>query len=305
MKQPLLGHLTPFAKLIFLFLLTICCLIIFSVVGILLAFPLFHINLFTSLSTIIDFDNPGSVNVLKYLQIIQSIGLFIVPALLAGWLFGGGTFSYPGLNRNAPWKVFLMVFIIMFISLPFVNMLTSANELMKLPQALKGFEDWMKSTEKEAADLTDAFLAVNSLKGLLVNLFMIAVIPAIGEELFFRGILQRLFGEWFKNRHVAILFTAFFFGAIHLQFYGILPRIFLGALFGYLYYWTGSLWLPIFAHFLNNGSAVIISFLSQKGYISAKYEDFGATDNLFLIAGSVLFTGFFLFIIYVKERQRI
>jgi len=131
---------------------------------------------------------------------------------------------------------------------------------------------------------------------------MIAIIPAIGEELFFRGVMQRIFSDWFKNMHVAIFFTAFLFAAIHMQFYGMLPRMMLGVLFGYLYYWTGSLWVPVFAHFLNNGAAVIVSYLSSRGFISSGYEDFGATNNFFLIAGSIVFTSFLLFMVYQKGK---
>ena len=304
MKEPILGHLTPVAKLIFVLLLTLSCFIIITLAGILAAFPLFHINLFTDLSIINDFNNPSSVELLKYLQIIQSIGLFIIPAFLCGIFFGRSGSGYLGLNKISSSSVLLGTLLIMFVSLPMINWMTSVNEMMKLPEFFKGIEQWMKGTEDEAAKLTETFLNVKSTGGLMVNLLMIAVIPAIGEELFFRGLLQRLFSEWFKNIHLAIFFTAFLFGAIHLQFYGILPRIFLGILFGYLYYWTGSLWIPVFAHFINNGSAVIISYLANRGFISTGYEDFGATNNFFLITGSIVFTGFLLFGIYWKEKKK-
>jgi len=304
MKEPILGHLSASAKLIYVFLLVIVSFSLLSIFGILLAIPLFHVNLFTDLSVYTDFQNPGSVSLLKYLQIIQSISLFILPAVLAGFLFGGNTGNYLGLNKLATGRIFLATILIIFVSLPVINWATSLNEMIKLPDFLKGVEDWMKETEEKAAGLTEAFLNVNSTGGLLVNLLMIAVIPAIGEELFFRGLLQRLFSEWFRNVHLAIFFTAFLFAAIHLQFYGFLPRMLLGVLFGYLFFWTGSLWVPVFAHLLNNGSAVIISFLANRGTISSGYEDFGATNDLFLIAGSILFTAGLLYLIYRTTRHK-
>ena len=179
------------------------------------------------------------------------------------------------------------------------------NEMMKLPVSLSGLEKWMKDTEEEAGRITDAFLEVSTTGGFLVNLMMIAIIPAIGEELFFRGILQRLFSEWFRNVHIAVFFTAFLFGAIHMQFYGLLPRVILGVMFGYFYVWTGSLWVPILAHFLNNGAAVIVSFLAGKGVIKTNYEDFGATDNVFLITGSILFTVFLLYLVKVFSDKKL
>ena len=170
--------------------------------------------------------------------------------------------------------------------------------MMKLPEFLWRIEDWMKETEDQAARLTESFLNVDSSGGLIINLIMIAIIPAIGEELFFRGLLQRLIAEWFKNAHIAIFLASFLFAAIHLQFYGFLPRMILGVLFGYLFYWTGSIWIPIFAHLLNNGSAVIISYLVNRGQVSSGYEDFGATENVFLITGSILFTAGLLYLVY-------
>ena len=298
MKEPILFRLSAPAKLVYVFLLVIVCFVILSMIGILMAFPLFHVNLFKDLSVYTDYHNPDFVPILKYLQIIQSISLFILPALLAGFFFGGNSGNYLGLNKISTGRIFLATILIIFVALPMINWATSVNEMIKLPDFLKGVENWMKETEETAAGLTESFLKVNSTGGLLLNLLMIAIIPSIGEELFFRGLLQRLFSEWFRNVHIAIFFTAFLFAAIHLQFYGFLPRMILGVLFGYLFYWTGSIWIPIFAHFLNNGSAVIISFLANRGTISSGYEDFGATNDLFLIAGSFLFTLGLLYLIY-------
>jgi hypothetical protein len=304
MKDHVLGKLSPYAKLIFVFLLVIVSFFLLSILGILLAFPLFHVNLFTDLSVYTDFQNPGSVPVLKYLQIIQSISVFILPALLAGFFFGGNTSNYLRINKLSSGRIFLASILIMFVSLPLINWTTSLNEMIKLPGFLNRIEDWMKDTEEKAAGLTEAFLNVDTAGGLLVNLLMIAIIPSIGEELFFRGLLQRLFSEWFRNVHLAIIITAFLFAAIHLQFYGFLPRMLLGVLFGYLFYWTGSIWIPIFAHFLNNASAVIISFLANRGTLSTGYEDFGATNDVFLIAGSILFTAGLIYMVYRTTRQK-
>ena len=304
MKAPILAHLTPATKLIFLLLLVIFCFITVSLAGVLFAVPLFHLNLFKDLTILNNFDNPASVGLLKYLQIIQSFGLFILPAILAGIFFGGNMNCYLGTNKGSFSSVFLGTLLIMFVSLPLINWLTSVNEMMSLPGSFRGIEQWMKETEEEASKITEAFLNVKTTGGLLVNILMIAIIPALGEELFFRGLLQRLFSEWFKNVHIAIFFTAFLFGAIHLQFYGILPRIFLGVVLGYLFFWTGSLWVPVFAHFINNGSAVLISYLANRGFISTGYEDFGATNNVFLITGSILFTAGLLFLVYRSTGRR-
>jgi uncharacterized protein len=305
MKEPILGHLSPSAKLIFVFLLVIVCFVILSIIGMLMAIPLFDVNLFKDIAAYTDYQNPDAVPVLKFLQIIQSVSLFLLPSLLAGYLFGGNKWNWLGLDNTSTGRIFLATALIMFVSLPAIGWTTSLNEMMKLPEFLKGIEDWMKVTEEQALKLTESFLNINSASGLIINLIMIAIIPAIGEELFFRGLLQRLFSEWFSNVHVAIFVTSFLFAAIHLQFYGFLPRMLLGVLFGYLFYWTGSIWIPIFGHFLNNDSAVIISFMSNRGTISSGYEDFGATENLFLVCSSVLFTAGLLYLIFRSTRNKV
>jgi len=256
------------------------------------------------MSVLTEFNDPQAVSLLKYFQLIQSIGFFILPAMLAGWFFEGNATGYLKLNKISPVTIFVVTTFIMFVSLPAINWLISVNEMMKLPQALHGVEQWMKDAEDQAAQLTDAFLKTNTIRSLGVNLLVIAIIPAIGEEMLFRGILQRLFSEWFRNVHVAIVFTAFIFAAIHLQFYGFLPRMLLGVMFGYLFWWSGSLWLPIFAHFLNNGAAVVVSFLVSRNVVNQDYENFGSTNNVFFIMGSIVLTGLLLFWIYRKTKTK-
>ena len=305
MKTAILGHLTPFSKIVFVFMLLITGLILTLGIGILAAIPLFHINLLSEISFLTDINNPVAVSLMKYLQIVQSIGLFIMPPLLAGYFFEKNALRYLGMKKNPGGTIFIIVILLMFFSIPFLNWLVSINESMKLPSFLQGIEQWMKDSEEQAAQLTTAFLDVQTVGGFLLNILMIAILPAVGEELLFRGLLQKLFGEWFKNIHVAIFFTAFIFGLVHMQFYGLLPRMMLGVIFGYLFYWTGSLWVPIFAHFLNNASVVVASFLSNLGLIKTDYENFGNTDNLLLIIGSALFSSLLLMFIYKKQKLAI
>jgi len=303
MKRALLMDLTPFTRLVFSVLLIISSFLAVFLLGILLAIPLFKVNLFNSLAILDDYSDPSSIALLKYLQILQTFGLFIVPPLLAGYFFERNSPSYLRIDRPSRPVIYLMTLVIMFVTLPLVNWMISVNEGMHFPAILKGIETWMKSTEEEAANLTTAFMNADTFGGFTVNFIMIAVLPAIGEEFLFRGLLQRLFHEWIKNINVAIFLSAFLFGAMHFQFYGIFPRMMLGVMFGYLFYWTGSLWIPIFAHFINNASAVIVSYLAQKGQINDSWENFGATDNLLLILGSTLFTGFVLYLIFRSARQ--
>lgn len=161
---------------------------------------------------------------------------------------------------------------------------------MTFPHALAGIGEWMKAKETQADQLTEIFLQVKSPGGLALNLLVIALVPAVGEELLFRGLLQRLLGEWTRNIHAGVILTAFIFSAIHLQFFGFLPRFLLGLMLGYLLEITQSLWAPVFAHFVNNATLVILFYLHYNGFITMKMENFGSSDNYFVIFFSLLLT---------------
>ena len=107
-----------------------------------------------------------------------------------------------------------------------------------------------------------------------------AILPAVGEELLFRGLLQQKLFSCFKNIHISIWITAFLFSALHLQFFGFFPRFLLGALLGYMFYWSGSLWLPIIAHFTNNALALLMSFFISKNMISTDLDQIGIDENM-------------------------
>jgi len=304
MKTPLLHALRPFPRILFTVLLIISCLFIFFLAGILLAMPFFGLSLSGVLALLADYANPEAIPLLKYLQIIQEVGIFIVPPLLAAFMFSSNPLCYLKLTSYSRWETWVLATVVMVTSIPAISQLIELNEAMQLPGWLAGLEQWMQEAEEQAKKLTDAFLEVDTAGGFLLNLVMIAVLPAIGEELLFRGLFQRLFHEWLGNIHIAIILSGFIFGAMHLQFYGMLPRMMLGILFGYLFYWSGSLWLPIFAHFLNNGVAVTVSFLERQGLIETSLEDFGTTHNLFLIISSIILTALALYMYRKVSRQR-
>ena len=301
MKQALLGNLTPFSRLIFAVALTFSCFIVFFFAALLLAIPIYHLDLKGTLDLLNQPDNPKSLVLLKYFQVTQSFGLFIIPPILIGYFFEQNAWSFLKARSTGNGSFYFIVFLLMFVSLPFINWLVDINEMMKLPSFFKGMEDWMKNAEEQAGRLTDSFLAGKSFSSFLFNLFMIGLLPAVGEEFMFRGVLQKLLGNWFKNIHVAIMITGFLFGAMHMQFYGLLPRMVLGIMFGYLFYWSGSIWLPVFAHFVNNSGAIIISYLTSLGLISQKYQDFGSTSNMVYITFSLLMTASCMFMVYRRK----
>ena len=157
---------------------------------------------------------------------------------------------------------YLLVFLLMFISIPALSWIIEINANMVLPNFMSGLEEWMRASEKQAEMLTKAFLTFDGVGSLFYILILVAVVPAVGEELLFRGVLQKIFIQWTKNPHLGIWITAFLFSALHMQFFGFFPRMLLGAVFGYVFLWSKSLWLPILGHFINNGSVVILSYFA-------------------------------------------
>ncbi|MCX6284675.1 MAG: CPBP family intramembrane metalloprotease, partial [Bacteroidetes bacterium] len=221
MKQALFANLTPFSRLVFAIALTFSCFILLFFLSLLIAMPLFHMNLAGILGILNQTDNPRALALLKYFQVTQSFALFIVPPVLIGYLFERNSWSYLRANTTVAGTLCFIVFLLMFLSLPFINWLVDVNKLMKLPAFLKGVEDWMKAAEEQAGKLTDTFLAGKSFGNFLFNIFMMGLLPAVGEEFMFRGLLQKLLTGWIKNIHLAIFITGFLFGLMHMQFYGI------------------------------------------------------------------------------------
>lgn len=209
----------------------------------------------------------SSIEVIKLLQLFISTGMFIVPALFFARLESQNWTAYLKFKRF-PFVLILIAILIMVSSGPMLELSAELNRNMRLPDFLKGLEQWMLIKEQEMAAMTKQLLLMNTLGVLIFNILMLAVIPAVGEELIFRGCLQKIFAKWTGNKHVAIWLTAIIFSAIHVQFYGFLPRMLLGALFGYLLIWSGTIWIPILGHFINNAVAVITAYVYQQKGIS-------------------------------------
>ena len=246
------------------------------------------------------FEQPLSVSSLKWIQFFQSAAMFLLPPLCMAYLWSKQPLEWlkvkgeKELKGERVWAVVLML-----VALPAINLLAHINEQMALPAFLEPLEAWMKTQEETAKTLTDQFMHVTTFGGLIINLLLMAVLPAISEELTFRGVLMNLFkvkGKRLEMKgesvpHLAIWCSAILFSAIHLQFYGFVPRMLMGALFGYMLVWTGSLWTPILMHFTNNAMAVILYFVSLRaGWDIEMMDAIGTNDTLWLGVVSMVIT---------------
>ncbi|MBN1182949.1 MAG: CPBP family intramembrane metalloprotease [Bacteroidales bacterium] len=305
MRKGIFSNIHPIGKLILALLIAFTIFFIFFILSIIVAIPIYNIGLEELQSIAGDITNIENINILKFFQIVQSLGLFVIPPFIIAWFIASRAMEFLGLVRKPLSSSILLSIIIILVGVPVINYLGEVNANMKLPSFMSGLERWMMDQENEYKILTERLLEANNLSTLLINIFMIAIIPAFGEELAFRGILQQLLSSWFKNKHVAVVITAFIFSAIHLQFYGFIPRFVLGLYLGYLFVWSGSLWLPIIAHFTNNCAAVIFYYLANKNIVNQDLEQYGTEGKSFYaVVISTAIIVMLLLIIQRKEKQR-
>jgi membrane protease YdiL (CAAX protease family) len=263
--KPLLVKAHPITKLFLLLFGMLAIFLIINFLGMLLAIPFFGFS-WSEISELIQ-DNLSTAGAyfIKYFQGIQSIGFFVIPGLLFYYLL----FDNKNPVNNRPISTNSLISGIILVSLiasvPLINYLVYMNSEIKLPVELAGLENTLQKLENDAAQLTEKILSGKSFCDYLLNLIIIALLPSIGEEFIFRGVLQRLFLQWTKSGFLAICLAGIIFSAFHLQFYGFIPRLLLGIYFGYLFYWSKKIWFAVWAHFLNNAMAVSLYFLSSHG----------------------------------------
>jgi membrane protease YdiL (CAAX protease family) len=171
----------------------------------------------------------------------------------------------------------------LLFSLPSITILAEINQNIHLPEAFSSLEESLRSTEKLAAELTMLFVRVDTPGDIALSFFAIAVIPAIGEEIIFRGFFQRELIQQTGKVHLSVWIAAFVFSFIHFQFLGFFPRVLLGALLGYMYVWSGSLLVPICMHFTNNALTLSLLIIYKKGYSNFNPESSEQIPYLFVI----------------------
>lgn len=217
----------------------------------------------------------------------NQIFTFIIPSLIFVFLIHKKrAFSFLQLHRFPSYQLLSMGIFLVIAAFPIAQLLLKLNEMVILP-------DLAAEAESQVSKMTSALLVMETPWEFLTTLGLVAVLPAIGEELMFRGIVQNYLMKEI-NAHLAIWVSAALFSALHLQFAGFLPRLFLGALLGYLFYWSGSLWLAILAHFINNGVQVMaVYFYKKQGNTIDAEATVGLPWSIYLISillfGSIVY----------------
>jgi uncharacterized protein len=200
----------------------------------------------------LDLVNPDTLMTMKWLQAMSSVTIFLIPAWLYSVIcFNGRPFYFLGLRPAEKQNMYVWAILCILLAFPLVLWLGQLNQQVPLPE-------WIKGMEEDATKQMEAFLKADGLKDVLINVFIIALLPAICEEICFRGALQRILIHIFRSPWTGIIVSSIIFSAIHLQFQGFLPRMFLGIVLGALYWYSESLWPSIIAHFVNNAVQVIV-----------------------------------------------
>lgn len=239
---------------------------------------------------------PGFLQAILTMQgIVTLVGLIILPVVYLTRL------EHKPLSPFFPrqQRILLILLIVAGIGVTFpisISPLAEWNMNIRFPEFMSGFEQWAMQEEERLAKLTSAITDFKSTEELLLGLLVIALLPAIGEELVFRGMIQHELWRSARNIHLAIWISAGIFSAIHMQFYGFIPRLLLGALFGYLYYWSGNLLIPIFSHFFNNAFAVIMVYLNHLEITDVNMEDGEAAPLQYVVIGLLLTLAFVYYI---------
>lgn len=236
--------------------------------------------------------NDGNIGALKFMQLMNQVGLFLLPGALFMWLMRLGKGTSASLLSWFP------ALLVPVCALPIVTFLGTINEQLPLmEEALI----WMRSNQEKANLLYENLLVMNSPMDLITNLFIMAFVPAVAEETLFRGGLQQMIQRHSKNAHLAIWGAAIIFSLIHFQFLTFIPRVVMGAGLGYIFYWGGSLWMSILAHAINNAVAISAYYFLKDDPRLEEFDGIGQTLDGWVLAASV--TTLALFFILYRFRK--
>jgi uncharacterized protein len=258
-------------------------------------------------------DTVLNVSQMRIIQFLQSFCIFLFPPLILSRIYREDSKDFLSLWKPNV-KEALMAMLSIIVSIPLLNVLVAWNAGMHLPAALQDMENWMRVQEDAATRVTEMLMAGTTVSDLLLNLLLVGVLAGLGEELFFRGLVLRIFTDALKPKtdggtpawvmHVSIWTVAIFFSAVHMQFFGFIPRLLLGAWLGYLLWWTGSIWVPALAHFTNNAFSTFAIYGQNKGLLTENPDRLGLDNTWWLsVISFVLLTGFVLY--FSKSRKKI
>lgn len=243
-------------------------------------------------------DTPEALSALRINQFLSQILGMLLPVVFYARLVNVDVAEELGaFNRALPLS-YLLSFVLMVSAIPFIDWTMELNRGIDFPALLGEAGKSILESEQRMEELTSLFLKMSGPADLLLMLGLMAVMPAICEEFVFRGVFQKIMHRGFNNAHAAVWVTAFLFSLAHFQFYGFVPRFILGAALGYLYLYSGTIWVPMVAHFTNNAIAVLSVYYGFNTEALAT----GSTQYI-LAATSILLVVVMLIIMARAEKK--
>ena len=241
---------------------------------------------------------------LIWIQGISQLLMFLLPALLFAWIFEGRatTFFQTGMKKWQALPVLLAILLII-IAIPMIDFLTTWNESLHLPESMSQWEASMRAKQVQSQELMSGFLSLPGVGYMLLNLLMLAAIPAVCEEFVFRGVIQKTLVGWFRNPHVAIVVTAAVFSLTHFEMFYFVPRFVLGICLGYIYYYTRTIWASVLAHFTNNALIVVLTYAHNAGIFAADPQSLQLPCPAAFAIGSLILTTLLL-ILTIKNGEK-
>ena len=236
-------------------------------------------------------------------QFFSSALIFLLPALSIAYLCSKEPFAFLFMKKSIDAKSLFLSAAMVILIYPTVDITSYLNSNIHLPEFMAPIENLLRETEEQLGKIVDRLLSTKGVIPFIINILVIGVMAGIAEEFLFRGAILAIIRKMIKNPHIAIWVVAFIFSAIHFQFLGFIPRMILGAFMGYLLYWTNNIWVPVFAHFLNNTISVV-------GYKMGLYQSASDSNVLIpenpaisdiFIAIATAFAGLALFILCAKK----
>lgn len=228
---------------------------------------------------------------LRMATVIQDCVIFILPSVITAMIVAVLPARFLKIDSIFSIRQLLLATFCMLVSIPLMNWIVMINDSMSFPESLSGLENWMRLHEEEARNSVKLLLGDSSVISLIIDLLIVGVLAGFSEEILFRGTLQQLFCSLGMNRHVGIWLTALIFSAIHMQFFGFVPRFLLGAYFGYLLWWSRSLWLPIIIHTFNNSIVVYSTWrhgqIDEGGAVDS-IDHWGVDSPMLILASAIL-----------------
>jgi membrane protease YdiL (CAAX protease family) len=297
MKTDLLRNLGPGTQLMLVMLIAFFTLFLMQITAFLVIRPIWNVNIFENIDAISKLDSVESIQITKVIQVFYHIGMFLLPALIFKKLFGNPERDFFIHEKRQTPSVWVVAAFFFLVAYPLINLIHLAN--LQIPVGESFVADDEKST-----DMLMKLLGGEGATILFVNIFVYALIPAIGEEFLFRGVIMRQIALSTKNVHLSIWVTAALFSFIHGEITVFIPRFLMGAALGYLFFWSGNIWIGVIAHLINNILAIVIINSILNGNLAPGYEMLGAySEDIAYLISSILLTAFGLIYLHKKRNN--